>query len=160
MAAAARGAQITTRVEAMKIVKGNTRPGDVLLQGYPGGNNTAIDVSVVSPFQEAYLRVEADEPGVAIKRREEEKRARHEASCRREGIRFLPMAAHTMGGMSLATVKEIAGAMARAHGDVDSVVIGHTFQRMSLAIKWGNASMLATRLTTVGQQVDGNQEEG
>ena len=71
------------------------------------------------------------------------------------------MAAHTMGGMSLATVKEvgkIAGAMARAHGDEDSVVIGHTFQKMSLAIQRGNASMLAARLVTVDQQVDGIQE--
>ena len=163
LATAARGAQITTRVEAMKIIEENTRPGDVLLQGYLGGNNTAINVSVVSPFQEAYLRAEADEPGVAIKRREEENRARHEASCRREGIGFMPMAAHTIGGMSLATVKEIgkiAGAMARAHGDKDSMVIGHTFQGMSLAIQRGNASMLVTRLTTVDQQVDGNQEEG
>ena len=37
----------------MKNIEENTRPGDVLLQGYLGGNNTAIDVSVASPFQEA-----------------------------------------------------------------------------------------------------------
>ena len=53
------------------------------------------------------------------------------------GVRFVPLAAHNIGGFSKQGVKEIkqvAGAMARAQGEDDSAVVLHTFQRLSLAI--------------------------
>ena len=48
--------------------------------------------------------------------------------------------------------------MARAQGEDDSAVVLHTFQRLSLAIQRGNATMLASRLETIHQEVDGIQE--
>ena len=49
--------------------------------------------------------------------------------------------------------------MARSQGEEDSQVIGHTFQRVLVAIQRGNAGILAARLITVDQGVDGIQEE-
>ena len=53
----------------------------------------------------------------------------------------------------------MAGAMARSQGEDDSQVILHCFQRISMAIQRGNSSMMAARMDTVHQEVDGVQED-
>ena len=49
--------------------------------------------------------------------------------------------------------------MARSQGEDDSQVILHCFQRISMAIQRGNSSMMAARMDTVHQEVDGVQED-
>ena len=56
-------------------------------------------------------------------------------------------------------MKAVAGAMARSQGEDDGQVILHCFQRISMAIQRGNAAMMAARMDTLHQEVDGIQED-
>ena len=134
----------------------------MVIQGYPAGTTTAYDFTLTSPFQSTCLEGEAREPGYAITQAENSKIAKHKPDCDSQGIRFVPVAFHTTGGFSeigRKEVKAVAGHMARTQGEDDSQVTLHCYQRISMAIQRGNASMLAARMPTVHQEVDGVQED-
>ena len=159
----AEGAGLSPRKEVRKLLaSGDKRPGDVLLPGYPAGTTTAYDFTLTSPFQAKYLDGEVREPGHAINEVEVEKVRKHGRDCAQAGLRFVPVGFHTLGGISrggLGEVKGVAGAMARSQGEDDSQVILHCLQRMSMAIQRGNSAMLAARVDTLDQEVDGVQED-
>ena len=53
----ARGAGLSPRVEAKKIMEdGQERLADVLLPGWPDGQTSAYNVTIISPFQVKYLQ--------------------------------------------------------------------------------------------------------
>ena len=160
---AAEGAGLSPRKEVRRLLPtGEKRPGDVLLPGYPAGTTTAYDFTLTSPFQAKYLAGEVSEPGHAITQVEADKIRKHGEDCARAGYRFVPIGFHTLGGISrggLREVKAVAGAMARSQGEDDGQVILHCFQRISMAIQRGNAAMMAARMDTLHQEVDGIQED-
>ena len=47
--------------------------------------------------------------------------------------------------------------MARANGEEDKEVVFHTFQRLGVALQKGNATILACRMETIHELVDGVQ---
>lgn len=96
----ARGAGLSPRVEAKKIMEdGQERPADILLPGWPGGQTSAYDVTIVSPYQEKYLAAEAREAGAAIRGAEDNKRRHYTERCQAMGVRFVPLAAHNISGL-------------------------------------------------------------
>ena len=73
------------------------------------------------------------------------------------------MAVEALGGMHSVTIqqlKQLGSALGRQTGQEESVAIGHLFQRFSLHLMKGNASMLVTRRPDVdflGAEVDGSE---
>ena len=69
-------------------------------------------------------------------------------ACRDQGIVFLPLAVETLGGMhkvAVQQVKQLAAALARHTGQLESTTTSHLFQRFSLNLMRGNSVMLTTR---------------
>ena len=110
----------------------------------------AFDVSVVSPVQDAIVLRASDVPGAAIDMRKSEKNRKHSDNCRAQGIHFQPLVVETFGGWdkdALTFLKKLAGQSARRWGKSHGLGIKHFFQRMSVALQRGNASLLISRDT-------------
>ena len=74
------------------------RPADVYIPLWaPGARDAALDVSVVSPFQQATINRAAQEPGYALQMRWKQKWNKYGDACRAEGIEFIPMPVKTTG---------------------------------------------------------------
>ena len=73
------------------------------------------------------------------------------------------MAVEALGGMHRVTIKQLkqlGSALGRETGQEESVAISHLFQRFSLNLMKGNASMLVTRRPDADfleAAVDGNE---
>ena len=62
----------------MGLVRGNKeRPGDITLPGYPGGRDSALDVTVVNPLQPKYRAQSAVNKGAAMEGRKKEKHTKY-----------------------------------------------------------------------------------
>ena len=69
----------------------------------------------------------------------------HFDNCRAQGITFQPLVVETFGGWDKEAVqflKDIARLDARRWGKNDAVEIKHFFQRLSVALQRGNASLV------------------
>ena len=157
--AMAASAGLGPQVERGGIVEGRYRPADVLLPSWPHGQTTCYDVTVVSPTQARYLARAAEEAGVALEGATRDKHEKHQQRCQDAGYLFSAIAVETFGGWgkdSVDTIKGIAWALARNQAKVDSEVIAHTFQRLSVSLMRGNASILAIfRLSVAGGHLVG-----
>ena len=158
-AAMAAAASLGPQVERGGIVEGRFRPADVLLPSWPSGQTTCYDVTVVSPTQDRYLVRAAQEAGVALEGASRDKRDKHQQRCEDQGLLFAPIAVETFGGWGKEAVDAIKGvsrALARNQARSDSEVIGHSFQKLSVVLMRGNASILATRLTVASGAMVGD----
>ena len=80
-------------------VKGNDRhPADVLIRNWVGGKDAALDVTVVTPLQDATMPAAANTPGHALSHAYGRKMNGAHEECRRQGIAFLPIGAEAFGG--------------------------------------------------------------
>ena len=83
--------------------------------------------------------------GHALKVASERKKTTHGPRCQQVGIQFIPLAVESLGGWSSAaasTLRDI-GQREATHLDCPaSVSIHHLFQRLSVCLWRGNASML------------------
>ena len=131
------------------IVPGSlSRPADVFVRNWIDGRKVAFDVSVVSPVQDAIILRASDIPGAAIEMRKAEKNRKHFDNCRARGIHFQALVVETFGGWdkdALVFLKKLAGQGARRWGKTHALEIKHFFQRMSIALQRGNASLLISR---------------
>ena len=69
----------------------------------------------------------------------------HFDNCRAQGITFQPLVVETFGGWDKQAVqflKDIARLDARRWGKNDALEIKHFFQRVSVALQRGNASLI------------------
>ena len=64
------------------------RPADVLIPMWAGGQDMAIDVTVVSPFQQQAMERASTEPGYALEMRYDQKWRKYGELCQSEGIVF------------------------------------------------------------------------
>jgi hypothetical protein len=55
------------------------------------GQDVALDVTVVSPLQDALVQRAAEHPGHALEHRLEEKMRKSFDACHRQGVVFLPL---------------------------------------------------------------------
>ena len=70
-------------------------------------------------------------------------------ACRQEGPAFIPVAAHTLGGLHGVTVdqiKKLGTALARQKGEEGQVEVRHLFKRLSLLLMKGNSSLLLNQV--------------
>ena len=115
----------------------------------PGGRDAALDVCIVSPFQQATLERGARESGFALQMRHQYKWAKYGEACRAEGIEFYPLPVETTGGWeegAVALIKRLGKAMARASCQEEGEAVRHLFGRLSVLLMRANASMILNRV--------------
>ena len=125
-----------------------SRPADVFVPTWVDGKKMAFDISVVSPTQDAILLRAAEIPAAAIEMRKASKNRQHFDHCRSQGIVFMPLVVETFGGWdsdAVKCLKDMARQCARRWGKNSADEIKHFFQRMSVALQRGNASLLVER---------------
>ena len=139
----------------------DARPADLLLPRWTGGQDAALDVTVVSALQAAMVAGSATTDGFALQKAFERKVARVGEACRQQGISFLPIAADTLGGwhkVAVDQIKKLGSTLARHRGEDEQVEVRHLRQRLSLLLMRGNASLLVNRVPEgdiVNPMVDG-----
>ena len=86
--------------------------------------------------------------GAAIEMRKRTKMLAHFDNCRSRAIHFQPLVVETFGGWdkdALKFLKTIAHQAARRWGRNNSLENKYFFQRLSIALQRGNASLLTNR---------------
>ena len=122
---------------------------DLLVPRWAGGQDGALDVTVVSALQQAMLAGSAATDSYAVTKAFERKVAKAGEACRAEGISFIPVAADTLGGLhsvAVEQVKKLGSSLARHQGQEEQEVVRHLFQRLSLVLMRGNAQLLVNRM--------------
>ena len=139
----------------------DARPADLLIPRWEGGKDSALDVTVVSALQGAMVAGSAATDGFAVGKAFDRKIAKVGEACRQEGIAFIPVAADTLGGwhkVAVEQIKKLGSVLARHRGEEEQIEVRHLFQRLSLILMRGNASLLVNRVPTddeFGAEVDG-----
>ena len=64
----------------------DARPADIYIPNWVGGRDAALDVTVVSPLQQALVDRAADESGSALEHAFQRKMRQSHEDCQREGI--------------------------------------------------------------------------
>ena len=124
------------------------RPGDIFLRHWSSGKDAALDVTVTNSLASSHVAGTAAEAGSALNKVVKRKVDGAAEACRDQGIVFLPLAVETLGGMhkvAVQQVKQLAAALARHTGQLESTTTSHLFQRFSLNLMRGNSVMLTTR---------------
>ena len=124
------------------------RPADVLLPYWENGQDTAIDVTVISSLQQATVASAAVTPGHALNFAYAKKMDKAGDSCRAQGIGFVPFVVEALGGFHSAAVRQVrklGAALARHNGQPEEEASRHLFQRLSITIQKGNSSMITNR---------------
>ena len=135
--------------EGRFLLPGNDRrPADILVPHWSGGQDAAMDVTVVMPLQQATLTGAATTPGFALDYAFGNKVRGAEEECRAQGIAFLPIVAESLGGWHNGAereVKKLGAALARHTGQEEGEAISHLWGRHSAANR-GVSELAATML--------------
>ena len=79
--------------------------------------------------------------------------------CRRQGIKFIPLAMESLGGWHELAVKEIrklAAALARQTGQEEKEARSHLFQKLSILLVRGNGALFVNRIPdNIDSHIDG-----
>ena len=138
------------------------RPADVLIPIWTEGRDTALDVTVVNPLQQALVVRTSEEGDSAVAHAHKEKLRKYEARCSAEAITFLPLAVDTFGGwhkVGLKTITRLGRQLARNLGKDEDEVVRHLRQRLGVLIVRDNAAMMASRHPTFAPpEVDGDPD--
>ena len=130
----------------------DARPADILIPGWSGGKDAALDVTVVSPLQQAMVRGASEVDGYALNEAFKRKVAKAGEPCRQQGISFIPLAADTFGGwhgVAAEQVQKLGRALARQSGEDEDQTVRHLFQKLSLLLMRGNSALLINRVPVV-----------
>ena len=99
------------------------RPADELIPYWAGGQDAALDVTVINPLQTATLAGAAANPGSALSVAYERKMTSAGELCRRQGLAFIPLAAESLGAWHEVAVGErrkLGAALGRQPGQDQS----------------------------------------
>ena len=113
-------------------------------------------ISTMHPLTQAGA---ASEPGFALKVAEARKLASHNAECHNIGVLFLPVVVETLDGWSpdsIALISRIGKLVGQRLGTPPATAIKHLFQRLSITLWKGNATLWSRRLPLHSAWVDGN----
>ena len=127
------------------------RPADVFIPSWAEGLDCALDVTVINPLQDATVVRAAAEPGYALGVAYGRKMRGAEEECLQQGIRFMPVAAETLGGwdrVAIREIKKLATAKARHLGNDEEEEVRKAFGRLSILLMRGNSAILANRIPT------------
>ena len=143
-----------TREEKSLITGRDSRPADVLIPCWTAGQDTALDITVINPLQNATVAGAAVTPGHALTVAYNRKMAGAGEDCQRENIAFVPLAVESLGGWHDRAVKEIrklGSALARQTGEDEGQTISHQFQRLSIVLMKGNMALFINRYPSLTQ---------
>ena len=115
-------------------------------------------MSVISTLQNLTVSGAASTSGYALQVGEARKRATHEAHCNTAGISFVPLLFESLGGISdLAskTIRRIGRHLGQRVGAPPGVTCRQLFQKCSVNLWRGNATLWLNRLSSVPPGVDG-----
>ena len=124
------------------------RPADVLIPGWSGGKDAAIDVTVINPLQESIVTEAAASPGHALTVAHQRKLDKSWDACHRQGIVFLPLAVESLGAWhpsAIVEIKRLGSALARHTGEEEATTTSRLFQRLSISLMRGNAALFNNR---------------
>ena len=106
-------------------------------------------MTVVSPLLPDRVSNSSSTPGNTLTLAFNEKCRDYLAAFQREGITFIPLPVETLGGWHSKAVDQIrmlAKAQGRAIGKDEDEAAGHLFQRLSVLLVKGNATLLLNRI--------------
>ena len=86
-----------------------------MIPGWSNGKDTAFDVTVTNPLQEALVRGAATTPGHAAQEAHRRKLDKSWEPCHRQGIAFLPISVESLGAWhptAVAELKKLGSALA------------------------------------------------
>ena len=156
---AAQSAALAPRKEAPSVIPGfSSRPADVYLPNWKRGQPAALDIHVISTMQQQTLVGASTTPGHALRVGEERKMAAHAGPCRAAGVTFIPLVVESLGGWSeeaIYTIKSIGRLQGQRLGIPPPETTRHLFQRLSISLWRGNASLWVRRQPALLATVDG-----
>lgn len=149
---ACRAANLLPELEKVGVLPGGQeRPADIYVGRWPGGGPAALDVAVISPLQDAYVRDAAEAALHAATAYSDRKanKLHTEKRCSDRGIRFQPMVVETFGAWTdeaRRTINNIADLAPRSEGARQSDARRALYQRLSVALMRENAQTLLLKL--------------
>ncbi|KAL5479267.1 hypothetical protein EMCRGX_G022766 [Ephydatia muelleri] len=135
-----RQAHLSVRVEAgygLSSDHSNTRPADVLVQGWDRGSPAALDITVTSPLTPATLRDASSTAGAAAYAAECRKHTANDAKCQELGWACIPLAVETFGnwGMEAQGVfPRLASALGMHQGTSKSWALHTIYSRLNMSL--------------------------
>ena len=111
-----------------------------------------MDVTVVTPLQDATLPGAATTPGHALHYAYGNKVRGAGEACRRQGIAFLPLVVESFGGwheVAEREVRKLGAALARHTDQEESEAIAHLWGRLAVLIRRDNAAILGNRVPSL-----------
>ena len=135
------------------------RPADVMVPHWVGGQDAAMDITIVTPLQAATMPGAANTAGHALDYAHGRKANGAEEECRRQGIAFLPLVAESFGGWHPSAereIKKLGAALSRHTGQEEGEATSHLWSRLGILLQRGNAAILGNRVPSLpGAQIDG-----
>ena len=134
---AAQSAALAPRKEAPSLIPGSSsRPADVYLRYWVRGQPAALDVTVISTFQQQNMTGAASVQGHALQVGEDRKMhmAAHADACRAVGVVFVPLVMETLGGWcdeAIWTIRRIGRQQGQHLGIPPAESTRHLFQRLA-----------------------------
>ena len=161
--AASQAALRPAREEQALLPGSESRPADIFLPSFDKGRDCALDVTVVSPLQQALISKASEEPGAALTFAYDRKIRQSYDACHKEGISFLPLPIETLGGFhptTTSTISKIARALATHSSKPASEVSSHLFQRLGILLTKGNSALVLSRAPSIPASVlDGDRDQ-
>ena len=156
---AAQSAALAPRKEVTSLIPDtNSRPADIFLPNWSRGLPAALDVTVISTLQTSTLSGAAKDQGYALRVGEGRKIAAHQEACQAVGMSFVPLVVESLGGWSeeaALTISRIGRLLGQRTGSSPGETTRHLFQRLSVALWRGNATLWLNCLPTHSPWVDG-----
>ena len=115
----------------------NSRPADILVQGWDRGRPAALDVTVTSPLTPAILEETSALAGSAAHIAETRKHSANDAKCEELGWVCIPLAVESYGnwGMeALSTLKRLASLIAIYESCIMASVSSELYGHLNLSL--------------------------
>ena len=147
--ATAQAAGLAPQKEVRGLLPGtDLRPADILIPRWTAGRDTALDVTIIHPFQQATCDREANDPGFSLRYAYDNKMRGTAELCRQQGIEFLPIVANSLGGWhneALHQFRKLGSALSRNTGTDESVCVGQVIMKNSLLLQKGLCALILNR---------------
>ena len=137
-----------TKEEMGLISDRQDKPGDITIPQWKGGRGAAFDVAVTSTDQVSTLKQASKQAGVAARRKYTSKMNKAKDLVEAENHSFHPLIIETYGGWhpeSELVIRELARRMAANLKRDEEETIRHVFQRLSMLLVRGNATLFSRR---------------
>ena len=128
------------------------------LPNWKRGQPAALDVTVISTIQQLTIAGASTTQGHALSVGEERKMAAHAEACGSVGVSFNPLVVETIGGWSdwaADTIQSFGRLLGQRLGIPSSDSTTHLFQRLSICLWRGNATMWIRCTPIRPPEVDG-----